>query len=153
MSKFTKTTLKELYEIDEHLWLSETVKILKKNSFKDLDLENLIEELESLGKRDFNKVKSLLRQIIIHLLFLKYWTEEYDRNYRHWKGEIIAFRADLSEGLTTTLENKLNQDLESIYQTALRVTLQKTGLSQHTIPDNCPYSFDQLLDNNWYPED
>ncbi|MBO0348201.1 DUF29 domain-containing protein [Phormidium pseudopriestleyi FRX01] len=152
MSKVTKTTLKELYEIDEYLWLAETVKFLRKNRLKDLDLDNLIEELESLGKRDFNQIKSLLRQIIIHLLLLQYWREEYDRSHRNWKGEITAFRADLSDRLTTTLENKLNQNLASIYQTALKVVLQKTGLSQDTIPENCPYSFEQLLDDNWYPE-
>lgn len=152
MSNLTKTTLKEIYEIDEYLWLEETIKILRKNRLEDLDLENLIEELESLGKRDFNKVRSLLRQIIIHLLLLEYWQEEYERNHRHWKGKITAFRADLSDSLTTTLKHKLNEDLASIYQTALKVVLQKTGLSKESIPENCPYSFEQLLDDGWYPE-
>ena len=152
MSNLTKTTLKEIYEIDEYLWLEETIKILRKNRLEDLDLENLIEELESLGKRDFNKVRSLLRQIIIHLLLLQYWPEEYQRNYRHWQGEVTAFRADLSDRLTTTLKHKLNEDLASIYQTALKVVLQKTGLSKESIPENCPYSFEQLLDDGWYPE-
>lgn len=152
MSNLTKTPLKEIYEIDEYLWLEETIKLLRKKRLKELDLENLIEELSSLGRRDFNKVRSLLRQIIIHLLLLKYWQEEHERNYRHWQGEITAFRADLSDRLTTTLKNKLNEDLASIYQTALKIVLQKTGLSQETIPENCPYSFEQLLDDSWYPE-
>ncbi|NER34641.1 MAG: DUF29 domain-containing protein [Oscillatoria sp. SIO1A7] len=152
MSNLTKTNLKEIYDLDEYLWLEETIKILRKNRLEELDLENLIEELESLGKRDLNRVKSLLRQIIIHLLFLEYWQEEGDRNYRHWKGEITAFRSDLSDSLTTTLKNKLNEDLASIYQTALKIVLQKTGLSKDTIPENCPYSFDRLLDDSWYPE-
>jgi hypothetical protein len=153
MSNLTTTTLKELYEIDEYLWLSETIKILRASRLEDLDLENLIEELENLGKRDLNKVRSLLRQIIIHLLFLEYWQEERERNSRHWKGEVTAFRADLSDRLTTTLKNKLHEDLASIYETALKVVLQKTGLSKDTIPESCPYSFEQLLDDRWYPEE
>jgi hypothetical protein len=152
MSNLTTTTLKELYEIDEYLWLSETIKILRASRLEDLDLENLIEELENLGKRDLNKVRSLLRQIIIHLLFLEYWQEERERNSRHWKGEVTAFRADLSDRLTTTLKNKLHEDLASIYETALKVVLQKTGLSKDTIPESCPYSFEQLLDDSWYTE-
>ena len=152
MSNLTPIALKEIYKIDEYLWLQETITILRKNRLEDLDLENLIEELESLGKRDFNKVRSLLRQIIIHLLLLEYWPEEYERNYRHWKGEVTAFRADLYDSLTTTLKNKLNEDLASIYQTALKIVLQKTGLSKDTIPENCPYSFEQLLDDTWYPD-
>lgn len=152
MSNLTKTNLKKIYQIDEYLWLEETIKILRENRLEELDLDNLIEELESLGKRDFNKVRSLLRQIIIHLLLLAYWQEERERNYRHWQGEVTAFRADLSDLLTTTLKNKLNENLASIYQTALKIVLQKTGLSQDTIPENCPYSFEQLLDDSWYPE-
>ncbi len=153
MSNLITTTLKEIYEIDEYLWLSETIKILRKSRLEDLDLENLIEELENLGKRDLNKVRSLLRQIIIHLLFLEYWQEERERNYRHWKGEVTAFRADLSDSLTTTLKNKLHEDLASIYQTGLKIVLQKTGLSKDAIPEICPYSLEQLLDDSWYPED
>ncbi|MFM7438200.1 MAG: DUF29 domain-containing protein, partial [Snowella sp.] len=80
----TQTNFKKLYEIDSYLWIKKTIEVLKNHSLKDLDIENLIEELESLGKRDFNKVRSLLRQIMIHLLLLEYWSEEYDRNYRHW---------------------------------------------------------------------
>jgi hypothetical protein len=83
---------------------------------------------------------------------LEYWPEESERNYRQWPGEVTAFRADLSDSLTTTLKNKLNQDLASIYQTALKIVRQKTGLSQDTIPENCPYSFEQLLDDSWVPE-
>jgi hypothetical protein len=152
MSNLTKTNLQKIYQIDEYLWLEETIKIFRENRLEDLDLDNLIEELASLGKRDLNQVRSLLRQIIIHLLLLAYWQEERERNYRHWQGEVTAFRADLSDSLTTTLKNKLNEDLASIYQTALKIVLQKTGLSQDTIPENCPYSFEQLLDDSWYPE-
>ncbi|NEP55959.1 MAG: DUF29 domain-containing protein [Symploca sp. SIO2G7] len=151
MSNLTKPTLKHLYETDEYLWLEATISLLKTNSLEELDLEHLIEELESLGKRDLNKVRSLLRQIIVHLLLLEYWQEEQERNHRHWQGEITAFRADLRDALTTSLENKLKEDLEFIYRTALKIVLQKTGLPQNTIPDNCSYSFQQLLDDNWYP--
>ncbi len=153
MSNLTKTNLQKIYEIDGYLWLEETIKLLRTNRLEDLDLDNLIEELESLGKRDLNQVRSLLRQIIIHLLLLEYWHEEHERNYRHWQGEVTAFRADLSDSLTTTLKNKLNEDLASIYQTGLKIVLQKTGLSKDTIPEKCPYSFEQLLDDSWYPED
>ncbi len=60
----TKIELKQLYESDEHLWLEETIRLLKQNCLDELDLENLIEELESLGRRDKQRVESLLRQII-----------------------------------------------------------------------------------------
>jgi len=152
----TQTNFKKLYELDSYLWIEKTIEVLKTQNLNDLDIENLIEELESLGKRDFNKVRSLLRQIMVHLLLLEYWSEEYwseeyDRNHRHWRGEIVAFRDDLQENLTTTLKNKLIEEMEQIYSVALNVVINKTGLLQDDIPLDCPYSFQQLLDKTWYP--
>ena len=148
----TPTQLKKLYEIDDYLWLEETIKLLKTKDLDNLDLDNLIEELESLRRNELNKVRSLLRQIIIHILLLEYWQEEYDRNYRHWQGETIAFRDDLNNSLTTTLKNKLVQELDHIYNVAVKVVVQKTGLASNLFPDNCPYSLEQLFDDNWYPQ-
>ncbi|MEH2109187.1 DUF29 family protein [Nostoc sp.] len=63
------TKLKQLYETDENLWLEETIELLKQKQFNQLDLENLIEELISLGRRDLAKAKSVLRQS----LFIYYY--------------------------------------------------------------------------------
>ena len=145
----TPDQLQKLYEIDDYLWLEETIKLLKTKDLDNLDLDNLIEELESLRRNELNKVRSLLRQIIIHILLLEYWQEEYDRNYRHWQGEIIAFRDDLNNSLTTTLKNKLVQELDHIYNVAVKVVVQKTGLASNLFPDHCPYSLEQLFDDNF----
>jgi hypothetical protein len=152
MINITQNQLQQLYEIDDHLWLEETIKLLKTKNLGNLDIENLIEELENLGRNDFNKVRSLLKQIIIHLLLLEYWQEEYERNYRHWQGEIIAFRDDLNNSLTTTLKNKLSQELDNIYNVAVKIVSTKTGLSKNVFSPSCPYSLGQLLDDNWYPK-
>ncbi|WP_277926747.1 MULTISPECIES: DUF29 domain-containing protein [Nostoc] len=74
------TNLKQLYETDENLWLEKTIELLKQKQFNKIDLEHLIEELISLGKRDLAKAKSLLRQIIIHILLLQNWQVEYEKN-------------------------------------------------------------------------
>ncbi|MDZ8183619.1 MAG: DUF29 domain-containing protein [Nostoc sp. ChiSLP02] len=143
------TKLKQLYETDDSLWLEKTIELLKQKQFNQLDLENLIEELISLGKRDLAKAKSLLRQIIIHILLLQYWQIEYERNYRHWLGEIKTFRYDLNNHLTTNLMNKLQDDLENIYQSAVGFVQVKTDLT--IFPEKCPYTLAQLLDDNYLP--
>ncbi len=73
--------LQFLYEQDEHLWLTETIKLLKENRLAELDIQHLIEELEALSKRDKNRVESFLRQIIIHLLLWQYWLEEFELHH------------------------------------------------------------------------
>ncbi len=143
------TNLKKLYETDDSLWLEETIELLKQKQFNQLDVENLIEELTSLGKRDLAKAKSLLRQIIIHLLLLQYWQVEYERNYRHWLGEVKTFRYDLNNHLTTNLRNKLEDDLENIYESAVDFVKIKTDFT--VFLEKCPYNLAQLLDDNYLP--
>ena len=151
MPILSKTNLQKLYEIDEHLWLEETINLLKKNRLNKLDIVNLIGELESLSRKDLNKALSLLRQIIIHITLLEYWQEEYQRNYRHWQSEVSIFRFDLNDHLTTNLRNKLKQRLNEQYQKAIKVVEKKTGLTRSIFPVNCPYTLEHLLNENWLP--
>lgn len=145
----TITNLKQLYEIDDSQWLEETVKILKNKQFNDLDLDNLIEELEDLGREKKNAVASLLEQVIRHLLLLQYWTEEKEYNSTHWQGEIYTFRVQLRRKLTTNLRNYLEAELNNIYQDALGFVKIKTQ-NKVQFPSECPYTLKQLLDKEWY---
>ncbi|MEK9511285.1 DUF29 domain-containing protein [Limnospira fusiformis PMC 851.14] len=151
MKNALNNQLQDLYQTDSYLWLQKTVELLKAEDFRHLDLEGLIEELESWGRSQFNQARSRLRQIIIHLLLWEYWEQEYERNCRHWQSEIIAFRDDLIHELTASLQNKLILQLDSIYHVAVSFVSKKTGLSQSIFPANCPYNFEQLLDDKWYP--
>ncbi len=144
-----KTNLKQLYEIDDHLWLLETIDLLKQKKLNELDLENLIEELEALGRSDKNAVESFLEQIIRHLLLLQYWQEEYDRNSSHWEAEIFSFRKQLNRKLTTNLRNYLLEKLDFIYQDAFEYVKKKTK-DKVDFPEKCPYTLDQLLDQDYF---
>ncbi|MDF5706206.1 MAG: DUF29 domain-containing protein [Nostoc sp. S4] len=145
-------SLKELYEIDEHLWLEETIKLLKANHLEELDLENLIEELENLSRRDKARVVSLLEQIIRHLLLLQYWIEESLYNSGHCKAEIRSFRNQLKRNLTTNLYKFLEKELASIYEDALGYVIEKTEGKLNNLPQSCTYILEDLLDINYLPE-
>ena len=67
-----KQTTKNLYDTDYHLWVMETVERLKNKEFDYLDLQNLIEEVSDLSRRDKKKLKSLLRNLFEHLLKLDF---------------------------------------------------------------------------------
>lgn len=151
MKTLTKDDLRMLYDLDEHLWLKETIKILQENRLTDLDVDNLIEELESLGKRDKARVSSFLEQIIRHLLLLQYWRAEQERNKNHWRAEIQSFRTQLRKYLTTNLHNYLSNELNIIYQDALDYVQEKTGFLGD-FPQECPYTLAQLLDKKWFPD-
>jgi hypothetical protein len=141
----THTNLQELYEADYHLWLEETIKLLKDKALNQIDLDHLIEELESLSRRDKAKVVSLLKQIIIHRLFLQFWLEEIPDNQNHWEAEIIAFRDQLNRLLTANLRNYLDNELETIYQNAVKIVSKKMNYHINQFPEQCPYTIEQLL--------
>lgn len=143
------TNLKQLYEIDDAQWLEETVKLIKNHQFGDLDIDNLIEELEELGREKKNAVASLLEQIIRHLLLLQYWTTEAEYNIVHWKEEIYTFRVQLRRKITTNLRNYLESELDSIYQDALGFVKIKTQ-NLVDFPLECPYTLEQLLNIEWF---
>jgi hypothetical protein len=145
----TKINLQELYEIDDYLWIQETINLLKEKKFNELDLDNLIEELDDLGRERKNQVESLLRQIIIHLLLLQYWEAENARNGYHWKAEITEFRFQLNRILTKNFYNYLSEEFALIYQNSLKYAQRKTNLD--IFPNQCPYTLDQLLDEDWFP--
>ncbi|MGK7932643.1 MAG: DUF29 domain-containing protein [Microcystaceae cyanobacterium] len=149
LSPTTKTNLKQLYETDDHRWLAETIKLLKANRLNELDVEHLIDELESLGKRDKSKAESLLEQIIRYLLYLQYWQTEIRDNSSHWEAEIDSLRTQLRRHLTTNLYQHLEQEFDIIYQDAWRYVSKKTKLTD--LPTHCPYTLAQLLDLNWLP--
>ena len=141
--------LKELYETEYDQWLTETVRLLKNGQLERLDYENLIEELEGLGRSERSAAKSLLLQIIVHLMLYQFWQSERERNANHWAGEIITFRVQLEDKLTTNLRNYLADELPKIYQNALLIVQKKTQLN--SLPEQCPYSLQQLLDKHWFP--
>ncbi len=142
--------LKQLYDVDDDQWLEQTINLLKNHQFQQLDLDNLIEELEDLGREKKNAVASLLEQIIRHLLLLQYWTTEAEYNTVHWQEEIYNFRIQLRRTITTNLRKYLEDELTSIYQDALGfVKIKTTNLV--TFPTECPYSQEQLLDRSWLP--
>jgi hypothetical protein len=150
MTVTEKINLKELYEIDDNLWLEETVKLLKQQKFAELDLENLIEELESLARRDKLAMASFLEQVIRHLLLIEYWHDERERSYRHWRSEITSFRGQMNRRMTTNLYNYLDENLISIYRYARKYVTDKSGLN--SFPSECRYTLEQLLDEDWFPQ-
>lgn len=150
MTLSTVNKLKELYEIDDYLWTIKTVNLLKERRFDELDLENLIEELDDLGSEKRHKVESLLEQIVRHLLLLEYWHNEHERNYRHWSAEVISFRTQLNDRMTKNFYNYLNENLSIIYKKARKYVAVKSGLE--TFPEECPYTLEQLLNEDWFPK-
>jgi hypothetical protein len=146
---FTEVSLKRLYEDDYALWLEKNIQLLAGRQLKDLDYDNLIEELESLGRSERKTAESLVKQLLIHLLLYEYWTSEQDRNSDHWRVEIGTFRDQLSDELKSkTIYNHVVEHLEPLYKRAVKLAVLKSGIS---LPIACPYTIEQILNEDWLP--
>jgi hypothetical protein len=144
--------LKQLYEQDYYLWLEKTIELLKVRKFNQLDWENLIEEIENLGRSEKRAVVSFLKQLIKHLLLYHYWQAERQWSGQGWLEEISNFRFELSQYLDSkTLRNYAEQELNTIYIRARKEAILKSNVVH--IPINCPYSLEQILDDDFIATD
>ncbi|MEB3343404.1 DUF29 domain-containing protein [Okeania sp.] len=143
------TDLKLLYEVDYFLWLEEIIKLLNNRQLENLDYDNLIEELEGLGRSEKSAVESFVTLIIQHLLLYQYWSAERANNSRHWRGKILTFRTQLEYKLTTNLRNYLAERLDYLYGKARKIAQVKSELQLREIN---PYSLEQILDEDWLPK-
>ena len=148
-----QTTAKNLYDTDYNLWVMETVKQLENKDFDAIDLENLIEEVSDLSRRDKRKLESLLRRLFEHLLKLKYWESQITRNEGYWKGEIRTFRKQINNELKTSpsLNRHLLEIFDKRYQDAREIVSDKSQLAINTFPETLIGTMEQVLDENWLP--
>jgi hypothetical protein len=142
-----------LYDADYQLWLDQTVAQLKAHNFSNLDLENLIEEIESLGRSEKHAIASYLMRLCEHLLKIKYWEAEREMCLRGWKREVINFRLQIQEGLETSpsLKSFLQDSFAKQYKNGRKLFLNASDLNARLIPEEPEFSLEQALDEDWLP--
>lgn len=141
--------LNKLYENDYYLWLIKTLELIRNKKIEELDWEHLSEEIEALESEQRYKVKSYLRQLLIHLLLYQYWEEERDYCGQGWQDEISNFCYELELLFESkTLYNYCLQQIDEVYTKARKKVIQKTQLSALIFPEKCPFTVDQILKDN-----
>lgn len=141
------------YDADLYEWLRHQARLLKERRLEALDLENLIEEIEDLGSEQLNAAESFVRQILIHLLCLQFSGSSAPQ--RHWKVEIGNFRIELAKRLkrSPSLRRKIADSFEEEWRNARRLALLKLdGEPARAIPQDCPFTLAQVLDEDFFQE-
>ncbi|MBD2279445.1 DUF29 domain-containing protein [Aphanizomenon flos-aquae] len=151
MQTLSTNNLKKLYKSDYLAWYEMTLEQIKNDQLNDLDLDSLSEVLENLVRDTKRSGESYLRQIIIHLLLIEYWEAE-SINRRRWAAEIVNFRNELETDMTRNLRKHLNEEKENNYQKAIKYVIAKTGLKKNTFPEQCPYTLEQLINDDWFSD-
>lgn len=142
-----------LYNKDYQLWLGQTVAQLKAQDFGRLDLENLIEEIESLGRTEKHAISSYLMRLCEHLLKIKYWESEREMCLRGWKREVINFRLQIQDALETSpsLQPFLQDVFIKQYKNGRKLFLNASELNASLIAQEPEFTLEQALDEDWLP--
>jgi hypothetical protein len=149
----TLAKVKNLYDQDFALWIEKTVKQLKSRDLSQVDLENLIEEVESLGKSQRKAVDNFLTRLLEHLLKRCYVV--LPDCYRGWEIEIRNFRNDLKKEFkySPSLQRFMIEILEECYREALEAV--KEDYPDSNFPDVCPFAedIDGLLNHKFWQDE
>ena len=139
------------YEGDFYLWCFDQAELLRLRRFSELDLPNLIEELQSMGREQRYQLEASYRLIISHLLK---WQHQPALRSSSWKITLTRERANVRrrEADSHALQSQAAQIVASAYPDARKEAEVETGLPKSAFPPECPYTFDQLRDPDWLPD-
>jgi hypothetical protein len=140
----------DLYELDFHGWTQQQAKFLQEGKWDCLDIPNLIEEIESLGKQQRQELRSRLGILLGHLLK---WEFQPHHRSRSWFATIREQRRQILRVLkeNPSLQPYLQEAIEDAYQSGLNLAVSETSLSYKVFPQECPYSPEQMLDSDFFP--
>jgi hypothetical protein len=144
------TITKALYDTDFVEWTAHNAELLRQGRFDEVDLEHVAEEIEDLGKSNFNAVRPQLHRMLTHLIKRKIQPE---RDGTSWLISINSARREIPNEIrdSPSLHRRLSDRIEDIYDEAIEDALLETGLAGEPadlgIPDRCPFTLAQLLGN------
>jgi len=139
------------YEDDFHAWSFEQAELLRQKRYAEVDLPNVIEELESMGREQRHALESSYRLLIAHLLK---WQFQPQLRSASWQITISRERGHIEqrEKTSPSLRASARSIVDDIYRRAVSEAAIETGLAKSAFPADCPYSLDQLHDDAFLPE-
>lgn len=139
------------HDEDFFAWTQQQAAFLKQGRLADLDIDHLSEELESMGASDKRELMSRLTVLLTHLLK---WQYQPERRGTSWRLTIAEQRRAIRRLLSDSpsLKPLVAQYLASEYSDARDDAIYETALAKSVFPVECPYSLDEVLGGEFWPE-
>lgn len=139
------------YEKDFYSWTQEQAELLKSGRFSELDIDNLIEEVEAMGRSEKRELESRLTILLLHLLK---WQYQEVRRGRSWQLSIDEQRIQFCKTLKENpgLKPALDEIIKDAYKLAVIKAARETKISKAVFPESCPWTLAQLIDDGFYPD-
>lgn len=138
------------YEDDVYAWSHEQAQLLRLGRFSEVDLPNVIEEIERLGREIRTQLTCLYRDLIANLLEWQSMPE----NRTEIEGAVLHCRAGIlqEEQESASLRDNARRLVADVYPQAVALAMTATGLPRDSFPIECPFSVDFLRDLDAMPE-
>jgi hypothetical protein len=128
-----------LYDRDFYAWTQQQVDLLKAGQWEQVDMENLIEEIESLGKQERQELENRLGILLGHLLKWRYQPE---LRCKSWRATIREQRRQIQRQVrkNPSLKPYMSEALEVGYENGLDLLDRETPVELEQVPQVCPFS-------------
>lgn len=138
------------YEKDFYAWTQDQASLLRAHDFLRLDVDKLIEEIETMGRSERRQLTSHLELLLTHLLK---WHYQPELRGRSWELTITKQRRRIERLLrdNPSLRPQLPKLLADAYQDAVFGAVRESGLPQASFPQTCPFALVEALDQGWLP--
>ena len=139
------------YEEDFYVWLLNSAELLRQRKFSELDVENIAEELEGMARSDKRQFINRFAVLLAHLLKWQYQPEKrsksWERTIKEQRKRILLLLED-----SPSLKDAIEKNLSDAYEIAILSAANETGIDESHFPESCEYSFEEILENHFYPE-
>jgi hypothetical protein len=124
---------------------------LRAGEFAAIDVENIAEEIESIGRSDRREIKCRLFVLLAHLLN---WQRQPEMRSTSWAGTIREQRRKIEDLLdeSPSLRPAVPEIAPLAYAEAREDAAEETGLPQGAFPEACPFTAEQTLSREFLPE-
>lgn len=141
-----------LYDRDFYAWANEQAALLRAGRLSEADIEHVAEEIESMGKAEKRELVSRLKVLLLHLLK---WRFQPTLRGTSWRLTIKEQRQEVSDHLddNPSLKATLPGSIRSAHRLACIIASPETGLAEETFPPRCPWSFEQMMADDFWPDD
>jgi len=140
------------YEEDFYAWTIEQAKLLRSGKLSKIDALNVAEEIESVGRRDRRELGDRLENLIVELLK---WRAQPGSRCGNWRSVILQQRFEIGQIVedSPSLRQFAADYLAEVYSDARERVIETMGLLQPDFPADCPFTPDQILAEDFLPQD
>jgi len=139
------------YDRDFYAWANHQAALLRAGKVAEADLAHIAEEIDSMGRAEKREMVSRLTVLLLHLLK---WRFQPNLRSRNWRLRVAEQRILVTSHLTDnpSLKSLTASAIADAYRVALLVAQRETGLDAGVFPSNCPWSFDHIADDAFWPD-